>query len=98
MQPRTVAGNTVVFGRDKRVSTEAWDLTPSNITVSPNLTTNFDSLVVPCYDVGEYLGVTATTSGTFAAWGDDRKPWKEPDGSILSGVHAPPDVFSASLP
>jgi hypothetical protein len=93
-----VTRNTVVFGRDEHVSTGSWDLAPSNITVSAEVTTNFDSLVVPCYDAGEYLGVTSTTSGTFTAWGDDRKPWKEPDGSILSGVHAQPDVFSASVP
>jgi hypothetical protein len=94
----TVAEDTVAFGRVKHVSTGSWNLTPSNITVSTDVTTNFDSLVVPCYDVGEYLSVTSTASGVFAAWGDDRKSWKEPDGSILAGVHAQPDVFSAQVP
>jgi hypothetical protein len=89
----TVSGNTVSFSTPSHLSSSSFELTPSNVTVTPTLTLNFDSVVVPCYDIGEYMSVTQTPFGPAAAWGDNRKTWKEPPGALVTGVHAQPDVF-----
>jgi hypothetical protein len=93
-----VVGDHVSFGAPSHVSTGSWNLTPSNITVSPTLTLNFDSVVVPCYDIGEYPSVTSSPAGAVAAWGDSRKLWKEPDGALISGTHSQADVFFDRAP
>jgi hypothetical protein len=94
----TVSGDHVVFSSPSHVSSSSFELTPSNITVTPELTLNFDSVVVPCYSIGEYPSVTMTGSGPAAAWGDNRKLWKEPAGALIGGVHNQPDVFFDRAP
>jgi hypothetical protein len=89
----TVVGNAVSFSAPSHLSSSPFDLSPSNVTVTPTLTLNFDSEVVPCYSIGEYMSVAQTPSGPAAAWGDDRENWKEPAGALVTGVHAQPDVF-----
>jgi hypothetical protein len=85
----------------ERVSSVAFDLTPSNIPIptaaDPFLTTNFDRTIRPCYDLGEYLGTTVADDRPVAAWGDNRNPWTSPPDSPAAGVHAQPDVFFKRL-
>jgi hypothetical protein len=94
----TVTGDHVSFGPSSHVSVGTFDLTPSNITVSPDTTVNFDSVIVPCYDIGEYPSVAATSAGAIAAWGDSRNLWKEPDGALIAGTHSQADVFFDRAP
>jgi hypothetical protein len=89
----SVVGNAVSFSAPSHLSSSSFDLTPSNVTVTPTLTLNFDSVVAPCYSIGEYMSVAQTPSGPAAAWGDNRENWKEPPGALVTGVHAQPDVF-----
>jgi hypothetical protein len=91
--PGTVVGDHVTLGAESHLSSSSFDLTPSNVTVTPTLTLNFDSEVVPCYSIGEYMSLAQTPAGPAGAWGDNRENWKEPAGALVSGVHAQPDVF-----
>ena len=77
-----------------------FDLPPTNITItaSPATTLNFDSVIAPCYALGEYLSAAQTDAGPVAAWGGDRQLFKEPPGALVSGVHRQPDVFFSQLP
>jgi hypothetical protein len=73
-----------------------FDLTPSNIPIGANLTTNYDRTIRPCYDIGEYMSATQTGDGnTVFAWGDNRNQWTSPPASPAAGTHAQPDVFAA---
>ena len=95
----TVGPNGVSFGNPSQIASP-FDLPPTNITLSQNVndpTFNYDSLVSPCYGLGEYLNATQTSSGPVAAWGGDRQLWKEPPGAIISGVHRQEDVFFSPL-
>jgi len=80
-----------------RVSSVSFDLTPSNNPLpaqfDPFFTTNYDRTLAPCYNLGEYLGITQSDEGVFAAWGDNRNTWTSPSGSSAPGTHAQPDVF-----
>jgi hypothetical protein len=78
----------------------SFDLTPSNIPIptatDPNLTTNYDRTIRPCYDIGEYMSATQTSDkNTLFAWGDNRNQWTSPAASPAAGTHAQPDVFAA---
>jgi hypothetical protein len=95
-QTGTIGPNGVRFGQPTQIASP-FDLPPTNITISPNVTASYD-VTAPCYAVGEYLGTAQTASGAVAAWGGDRQQWKEPPGAIVSGVHAQQDVFFAQLP
>jgi hypothetical protein len=77
-----------------------FDLTPSDIPIpsaaNPNLTTNYDRTIRPCYDIGEYMAATQTSKHTtLFAWGDNRNQWTSPPASPAAGTHAQPDVFAA---
>ena len=85
------------------LSTQAFDLTPSNISIpiptNPFRTTNYDRTIATCYDIGEYMSVTVPATegdadGPIAAWGDNRNSWTGPLGSAAPFKHAQPDVFS----
>jgi hypothetical protein len=79
------------------LSSTAFDLTPSNVLRTPTATTNYDRVVQPCYDIGEYQTLAHSRGEderVFAAWGDNRKTWLSPAGSPAAGLHAQPDVFS----
>jgi len=86
------------------LSRGAFDLIPSNIPLpsaaTPFRTTNYDRLVQPCYNIGEYMSVVLAGKGkpsAQSAWGDNRQLWTSPPGSPLFGTaletHAQPDVF-----
>ena len=79
----------------------AFDLTPSNIKRTPTANTNYDRTVTTCYDIGEYQTLAQSRGreddGVFAAWGDNRQTWLSPLGSPAAGLHAQPDVFSATV-
>jgi hypothetical protein len=83
------------------LSSTSFDITPSNIVRTPASTTNFDRVVQTCYDIGEYQSLVRARGDNddnlFAAWGDNRKTWTSPPGSPAAGVHAQPDVFTATL-
>jgi hypothetical protein len=84
-----------------QLSTTDFDMTPSNIPVptadNPFLTTNFDRIIRPCYNIGEYMSTLVTGDSILAAWGDNRNPWTSPPDSPAAGVHAQPDVFYRRL-
>jgi hypothetical protein len=84
-----------------QLSTTDFDMTPSNIPVptadNPFLTTNFDRIIRPCYNIGEYMSTLVTGDSVLAAWGDNRNPWTSPPDSPAAGVHAQPDVFYRRL-
>jgi hypothetical protein len=95
----TVTDSGVTFGNASHVAAP-FDLAPTNITVSQNLTDptfNYDSAAAACYGLGEYLGATQTSGGAVAAWGGDRQLFKEPAGAIIDGVHNQADVFFGQL-
>jgi hypothetical protein len=103
---RTDVAAVKIDGRRIRVeetgplSSTAFDLTPSNIVRTPTSTTNYDRVVAPCYDIGEYQTLARSrreddNDRVFAAWGDNRRTWLSPAGSPAAGLHAQPDVFSA---
>jgi hypothetical protein len=79
------------------LSSVAFDMIPSNNPIPsatrPDRTTNYDRIVVACYDIGEYLSVFARGDRFLGAWGDNRNPWTSPAGSPAAGTHAQPDVF-----
>ena len=86
----------------RELSHGAFDLIPSNnplpTAAAPFRTTNYDRLIQPCYNIGEYMSVAPTSkSSTQSSWGDNRKLWKSPPGSPLFGTpfetHSQPDVF-----
>lgn len=79
------------------LSNTDFDLTPDNIAHpiagNPFFTTNYDRAVVACYNIGEYMSVTAGNGGPIAAWGDNRNSWTGPADSAAPGTHPQPDVF-----
>jgi hypothetical protein len=88
------------LGKAIRVTSQSFDLVPSNIPIpTPKLpfqTTNFDRILVPCYDLGEYVGLFNNTGNVYAVWGDNRNQVTEPTNphNPISGLtHAQPDVF-----
>ena len=83
-----------------RITSQSFDLVPSNIPIPiatlPFRTTNFDRNVVPCYDLGEYVGLFNNGEFLYAAWGDNRNLVTEPTNPLdpISGqTHAQPDTF-----
>jgi hypothetical protein len=98
-----VAGKKLKVDERSRLSSVAFGLPPTNILLreSPRVTTNFDSAVVQCYAIGEYMSVN--TPGFWddddrvrAAWGDNRRSWTGPAGpppSVAPYTHPQPDVF-----
>ncbi|WP_437679746.1 sialidase family protein [Sorangium sp. So ce131] len=91
------------FGAEdrRRVTDTSFRLSPTNIPLDVPFdehypTTNFDRLVAPCYNLGEYLDVTSARSNVYAAWGDLRNPITEPvhPADPISGeTHSQADVF-----
>jgi hypothetical protein len=87
----------------RHLSSTAFDLTPSNIVLTPTANTNYDRTVTTCYDIGEYQTLAQSRrhgdddGGVIAAWGDNRRTWLSPPGSPAEGLHAQPDVFSATV-
>jgi hypothetical protein len=94
-------GGAIRLEAPVRVSTTDFDLTPSNIPIpaadNPYLTTNFDRIIRPCYDIGEYMATLVTDNAVLNAWGDNRNPWTSPPDSPAAGEHAQPDVFYRRL-
>lgn len=52
-------GNTFPSNRTARVTNASFVLPPTNVTLTPSTTTNYDRTIRPCYALGEYQGVTA---------------------------------------
>jgi hypothetical protein len=90
----------LVVGLHNTAVGPAFDLIPSNIPIptaaNPNLTTNYDRTIRPCYDIGEYQSATRTLDDrAILAWGDNRNSWTSPPQSPAAGTHSQPDVFAA---
>src|SRR5262249_9123681 len=98
-----IDGNQQGLENTQDLSTQSFDLTPSNIPLptptNPFQTTNYDRIIAQCYDIGEYMSVAATEdpSEAVAAWGDNRNPWTGPTGSAAPFTHTQPDVFFRRL-
>lgn len=83
-----------------RVTSESFDLTPSNIPIPTTArqfaTTNFDRNIVPCYDLGEYIGLFNNHGNVYATWGDNRNLVSQPINALdpISGqTHPHADTF-----
>jgi hypothetical protein len=88
------------LGKAARVTSQSFDLVPSNVPIptptTPFRTTNFDRNIVPCYDLGEYVGLFNNKGNVYASWGDNRNQVTEPSDPLdpLSGqTHAQADNF-----
>jgi len=102
-----VTGDHLRLERVDRLSSTAFNLTPSNnpfpVPGNPFLTLSYDLGFTTCYDIGEYqsIGVSrrpGDNSGPIiAAWGDNRRTWTSPSDSTAPGIHAQADVFSRRL-
>ncbi len=96
-----VTGNHLKVQDRSPLSSVAFDLTPSNVHLVPDPsadTINWDSAIVQCYDIGEYMSVNTPgfwddDARASAAWGDNRRSWTPPPGSLVPGVHPQADVF-----
>jgi hypothetical protein len=91
-------GVTFPAKRVVRVSSQSTALAPTNIllSVSPFNTTNYDRLIRPCYNLGEYMGVDSANGAVHALWGDARSTVTHPVNvnDPLSGqTHPQQDVF-----
>jgi hypothetical protein len=96
--------NNFMLGNATRVTSQAFNLTPSNIPVptmeNPYHTVNFDLGIAPCYDLGEYVGLFNNNGSIYASWGDNRNQVTEPIDPLdpISGqTHAQPDTFFQRL-
>jgi hypothetical protein len=96
----TGRSSNFALGKATRITSQSFDLVPSNIPIPthqhPFLTTNFDQIVVPCYDLGEYVGLFNNKGSVYAVWGDNRNQVTEPTDPLdpISGqTHAQPDNF-----
>ncbi|MBI1787463.1 MAG: exo-alpha-sialidase [Acidobacteria bacterium] len=89
-------GQSFPADRTVRLSSTASALAPTNIPLTGFNTTNYDRTVRPCYNLGEYLGLTAANGSVYAVWGDGRNSVTEPVNSLdpISGqTHPQQDVF-----
>jgi hypothetical protein len=69
-------GDTFPDERVVRVNSVPFNLAPTNIPIPtsalPFRTTNYDRIIVPCYSLGEYNGLTRAGGKLHAVWGDSR--------------------------
>ena len=103
-----VDGNHLRLDSTSGLSTQAFDFTPNNIPLnaSGSRTTNYDRVIQPCYDIGEYMSVavsaTQQDSGQpIAASGDNRNSWTGPANTTPPSAapfkHAQADVLSTRV-
>ena len=89
-------GDSFPGDRAVRISGASAPLTPSNIRLTANTSTNYDRTIVSCYCLGEYQGVATANGTVHTVWGDTRNTVAEPVNPLnpLSGqTHAQTDVF-----
>ena len=101
-----VDGNHLRLEAIDRLSSTAFDLTPSNIPLpqpgDPFVTVNYDLADGTCHVLGEYQSIGVSQNGDdsgpiIAAWADLRRSWTGPSDSVAPGTHSQPDVFSARV-
>jgi hypothetical protein len=98
-----VDGNKLRLEGRNNLSSTSFDLVPSNnplpLASNPYFTTNYDRVIRACYNLGEYMSITAGLNGegVVAAWGDNRRTWTPPPGSVFPTPHAQADVFFAPV-
>ncbi|WP_437643655.1 sialidase family protein [Sorangium sp. So ce362] len=88
-------------GDRQQVTDTSFRLSPTNIPLDVPVddvfpTTNFDRVVRPCYNLGEYLDVTSERRKLHSAWGDLRNLIREPrhpENPISGEKHSQADVF-----
>ncbi|WP_437849810.1 sialidase family protein [Sorangium sp. So ce363] len=94
-------GESFGEGDRQHVTDTSFRLSPTNIPLDVPVgasypTTNFDRVVAPCYNLGEYLDVTSERRKLYSAWGDLRNLITEPvhPANPISGqTHSQADVF-----
>ena len=93
-------GDTFPDERVVRVNSIPFNLAPTNIPIptsaQPFRTTNYDRIIVPCYSLGEYNGLTWAGGKLHAVWGDSRNLVTQPVNPLdpISGQrHPQQDVF-----
>jgi hypothetical protein len=97
-------GASFPINRTVRLNAVPFNLVPSNVPIpsalNPWATTNYDSGIASCYDVGEYIGVASRNGSVYVVWADNRNLVTEPVHPLnpLSGVtHPQQDVFFQEL-
>ncbi|MDC0677011.1 sialidase family protein [Sorangium atrum] len=94
-------GESFGEGDRQQVTDTSFRLSPTNIPLDVPVganypTTNFDRVVAPCYNLGEYLDVTSERQRLYSAWGDLRNLITEPRSPadpIAGQTHSQADVF-----
>ncbi|WP_437520582.1 sialidase family protein [Sorangium sp. So ce726] len=94
-------GESFGEGDRQRVTDTSFRLSPTNIPLREPAglsypTTNFDQVVPPCFNLGEYLDITSEGKKLYSVWGDLRNLITEPEhpGNPISGqTHSQADVF-----
>ena len=89
-------GRSFPASRVVRVTSTSTTLAPTNIPLAGFATTNYDRVIAPCYNLGEYIGVKHEGDKVHVLWGDGRNLLTEPVHPLnpLSGqTHPQQDVF-----
>ena len=95
---QVTGGGLQLLGR-KPLSSVAFDLEPNNVPspippLKSETTVNYDVLLFPGYNLGEYMGMATDAVGNpMASWGDSRNLWVSPPDAYYPGVHPQTDVF-----
>jgi hypothetical protein len=83
-----------------RLTSAPFALAPTNIPLPTKHdlfnTTNYDRLVFPCYNLGEYMSAKVANGTSYVLWSDSRNMVTEPRSRFnpLSGqTHSQQDVF-----
>jgi hypothetical protein len=79
-----------------RLTSASMNLPPTNSILTATTSTNYDRTIVPCYALGEYLGVRSANGAVHVLWGDMRNSVTQPVNPLdpISGLtHAQTDAF-----
>jgi hypothetical protein len=72
-------GASFPSNRTVRLTSSPMNLPPTNSTLTPATSTNYDRTIAPCYALGEYLSVSVANGAVHVLWGDTRnsvtQPW-----------------------
>ena len=89
-------GTTFPASRVVRVSSQSFNLPPTNNPLGGIAATNYDRQIAVCYGLGEYQGLTTANGRVYSAWGDASNLITQPVNPLdpISGQeHPQQDVF-----
>ncbi len=89
-------GSSFLTNRTVRVTSQSFNLAPTNSVLSGNTTTNYDRTIRPCYMLGEYQSNKSVNGTIHVLWGDGRNTVTQPVNALdpISGqTHPQSDVF-----